>query len=267
MADAVTTNFSWSYPTNGADASTWGTTLNTTVIAIDAQCALFALKASPTFTGTVAGVNGYFTGYGSFGGTIGATGAATFGSTLAVAGTSTLGGSLAVAGTANVSGLLSAGTGISLTGNVFGVSTAGGISFGANPSGSITAGAIITLYGSTSALPGAISFGNNNLERVHIDNAGNVGIGMTAVRLLDVAGTFGSAGAATLGSTLSVAGASSLAAVTVAGAAVFSGAVTKGSAGGVPYMAATGDIGGAITISTLAPTGTPANGDLWLQHA
>lgn len=37
MADAVTPNYSWSYPTNNADADTWGITLNTTIIAIDAQ--------------------------------------------------------------------------------------------------------------------------------------------------------------------------------------------------------------------------------------
>ena len=56
MADAVTLNYNWSYPTNGADATTWGNTLNTTVIAIDAQVRANVLasapSASPTFTGT-----------------------------------------------------------------------------------------------------------------------------------------------------------------------------------------------------------------------
>lgn len=37
MTDSTTTNYSWSYPTYGADADTWGTTLNTTIIAIDSQ--------------------------------------------------------------------------------------------------------------------------------------------------------------------------------------------------------------------------------------
>ena len=37
MTDSTTTNYGWSYPTVNADANTWGTTLNNTVIAIDAQ--------------------------------------------------------------------------------------------------------------------------------------------------------------------------------------------------------------------------------------
>jgi hypothetical protein len=37
VTDSTTTNYSWSYPTYGADADTWGTTLNTTIIAIDSQ--------------------------------------------------------------------------------------------------------------------------------------------------------------------------------------------------------------------------------------
>lgn len=40
MPDSTTINYSWSYPTVNADADTWGTTLNNTIIAIDAQ--LFA---------------------------------------------------------------------------------------------------------------------------------------------------------------------------------------------------------------------------------
>lgn len=37
MPDSTTTNYGWSYPTVGADSSTWGTTLNNTIIAVDAQ--------------------------------------------------------------------------------------------------------------------------------------------------------------------------------------------------------------------------------------
>lgn len=37
MVDSTTPNYGWFYPTNNADADTWGLTLNTTIIAIDAQ--------------------------------------------------------------------------------------------------------------------------------------------------------------------------------------------------------------------------------------
>lgn len=43
-------------------------------------------------------------------------------------------------------------------------------------------------------------------ERMRIDSAGNVGIGMTPARTLDVTGTFGATGASTFGSTLAVTG-------------------------------------------------------------
>ncbi len=43
-------------------------------------------------------------------------------------------------------------------------------------------------------------------EQMRIDKSGNVGIGMTPVRTLDITGTFGVTGAATLGSTLSLGG-------------------------------------------------------------
>lgn len=49
MTDSTTTNYHWSYPTVGADASTWGTTINNALIAIDAQVwanANSALQAS-----------------------------------------------------------------------------------------------------------------------------------------------------------------------------------------------------------------------------
>ena len=37
MPDSTTANYGWAYPTVNADANTWGATLNTTIIAIDAQ--------------------------------------------------------------------------------------------------------------------------------------------------------------------------------------------------------------------------------------
>src|SRR6185503_4924626 len=44
MTDSTTTNYGWSYPTVGADSNTWGATLNSTIIAIDAQMAAVAGK-------------------------------------------------------------------------------------------------------------------------------------------------------------------------------------------------------------------------------
>ena len=66
---------------------------------------------------------------------------------------------------------------------------------------------------------------------------GNVGIGMTAVRKLDITGTFGATGAAVFGSTLNVAGLTSLAATNFpnsssidgSGNAAFGGALATGS--------------------------------------
>jgi hypothetical protein len=37
MSDSTTTNYGWAYPTVNADANTWGTTLNSALIAIDGQ--------------------------------------------------------------------------------------------------------------------------------------------------------------------------------------------------------------------------------------
>ena len=37
MSDSTTANYGWAYPTVNADANTWGTTLNSAIIAIDAQ--------------------------------------------------------------------------------------------------------------------------------------------------------------------------------------------------------------------------------------
>ena len=109
---AVTANYSWAYPTVGADSGVWGGTLNTTIIAIDAQMFLAAPKASPTFTGAVNGATYAFTGNCTVGGTLGVTGVltATGGVTGALTGNVT--GNL----TGNVTGNTSGSSG-SCTGN------------------------------------------------------------------------------------------------------------------------------------------------------
>ena len=58
MTDATTPNFSWSYPTNGADASTWGSTLNATILAIDSVIATMMPKGGGTFSGSCTFNNG-----------------------------------------------------------------------------------------------------------------------------------------------------------------------------------------------------------------
>ena len=45
MSDSTTTNYGWAYPTVNADANTWGTTLNSAIIAIDAQMHTNAVAA------------------------------------------------------------------------------------------------------------------------------------------------------------------------------------------------------------------------------
>lgn len=53
---------------------------------------------------------------------------------------------------------------------------------------------------------------------------------------------------------------------TVSGAWTISGSLTKSGQGRYPYLNGSGNTGGAITISTSAASGTPADGDLWIQY-
>jgi len=57
LTDSTTTNYGWSYPTNGADDSTWGNTLNNTIIAIDAQMKTTDTKATAGTTALQAASN------------------------------------------------------------------------------------------------------------------------------------------------------------------------------------------------------------------
>lgn len=50
MADLSTTTYGWVYPTVGADADAWGTTLNTTIIAVDSVVSGVASSLSNTKT-------------------------------------------------------------------------------------------------------------------------------------------------------------------------------------------------------------------------
>lgn len=54
---------------------------------------------------------------------------------------------------------------------------------------------------------------------------------------------------------------------TVSGGWTISGSLTRSGQGRYPYLNGSTNTGGAITLSTSAATGTPANGDIWLQHA
>lgn len=75
MTDSVTANYSWAYPTVGADKDTYGGTINTTIIAIDAQMktnADAATNASALASGTVAAARG---GAGNINGILKANGA------------------------------------------------------------------------------------------------------------------------------------------------------------------------------------------------
>jgi len=54
MADSVTTNYGWAYPTVGGDSAVWGSTLNTTIIAIDADLKEVA-QSVPSYTAVQQG--------------------------------------------------------------------------------------------------------------------------------------------------------------------------------------------------------------------
>jgi hypothetical protein len=53
---------------------------------------------------------------------------------------------------------------------------------------------------------------------------------------------------------------------TITGNWSFTGAMTKTGQGRIPYLVGSTNTGGAITISSSAASGTPANGDLWIQY-
>lgn len=75
MPDSTTPNYGWSYPTVGADSTTWGSTLNTTIIAIDAEVHTVQTSAQPvnallTSLGALSGTSGtipYFSAANTFG--------------------------------------------------------------------------------------------------------------------------------------------------------------------------------------------------------
>jgi hypothetical protein len=54
---------------------------------------------------------------------------------------------------------------------------------------------------------------------------------------------------------------------TISGAWTISGSLTRSSQGRYTYLVGSGNTGGAITLSTAAASGTPSNGDIWIQHA
>ena len=250
MADAVTTNYSWSYPTNGADATSWGTTLNTTLIAIDAQVRANVLasvpSASPTFSGVVTST----------------------GNIVASAGAQ-----LVVTASAGSSRYLTFQT---ATAPRWTISTNGATESGSNVGSDLVitrwndAGSAIDIPFVFTRSTGNATFGYN------LTVSGTISGNLTGNVSGNVTGSSGSCtGNAATASTATTATSATTAttATNLSGGSVSattftaSGAMTKGSAGGIPYLVAGTDTGGAITISTLAPSGTPANGDVWLQHA
>ena len=53
---------------------------------------------------------------------------------------------------------------------------------------------------------------------------------------------------------------------TITGNWSFTGTMTKTGQGRIPYLVGSGNTGGAITVSSSAASGTPANGDIWIQY-
>jgi microcystin-dependent protein len=148
MADATTTNYGWSYPTVNADAGTWGSTLNTTIIAIDAQMYLMATRASPTFTGTVNAAA--LTLSGALGGA-----GATFSGTVSA---NAFSGPLTGSVTGNVTGNCSGSSG-SCTGNSATATTATNLSGGTASCTSFTASGNASI-GGTLSVTGAATLGS-----------------------------------------------------------------------------------------------------------
>jgi len=72
-----------------------------------------------------------------------------------------------------------------------------------------------------------IYFGINNVEKMRLDASGNLGIGMTPARTLDVTGTFGVTGASTLGGALTYGGVTLANSVQGTGSMLLGGASTS----------------------------------------
>lgn len=181
--------------------------------------------ASPTFTGTVSGVNSTWSG------------------TLGVTGTSTMGvinsGNHAITGTLSTTGAATFGTTVGITGNA----TVGGT---LNVTGTTTAAVV---NGTNSTWSGTL--GVTGLSTLAALNATNVAF----------SGTSSHTGAATFASTLGVTGAATLAAMT-ATTGGFSSNVTVGGTLGVTGTATMGVInsGNHAITGTLSASGTSTLG-------
>ncbi|NBU26250.1 MAG: hypothetical protein EBS39_11685, partial [Gammaproteobacteria bacterium] len=194
-------------------------------------------------------------------------------------------GTFRATGATTIGGALTASSGITTTtlnasGAVtLGGGTANGVAY-LNGSKVLTTGSALTFDGTNLATTGTatatkliptggtavgngmylpatntLAFSTNGAERLRIDATGQVGIGMTPGRTLDVTGTFGVTGAstltgaATLGSTLSVTGTTTLSAL---------GGVVNTSLTGLDRVVMTGSTGQLSQLSTSSFIGATA---------
>jgi hypothetical protein len=149
-----------------------------------------------------------------------------------------------------------AGTTITLSGNVNGIGSLNATSGVFASSVTIAGNAALT---TTSSL-NASNIGSGSIGAAYVP-AGAVTQHQAALAILETQITDGSL-LARVGAAETVSGN-----WTVSGAWTLSGSITYTGEGRVPYLKGAGNTGGAITLSTSAPSGTPANGDIWLQHA